>query len=374
MEAWKRNLTSTLVLSYLFLLFFPLSQWPLLAAFIIVNGVLDSINQKRNLHTLVILGVLLIISAGLFYPNIVMILCMCLCSFILQTLNMEPGKKLIMASGLLGIHLLKSPSLGLLIVLMTLFLSHLLITIMMTSRNQVQLSQRLKVIAALGIGGTLLAGIIPYLTYGIRNLLSIAVFGLTSLLSEGLYKGFSLFEPDETNPKQQERMTAITSSKGQMETFEYKEYTTPSYFYPILLSILLVIFIGAIVFIVKRRRAIQAELNHHRLSELTKSSRELTKGQRGRRAINSNPPSNMPIRMLVYQFEKGMKGTHGRNPEETFQEWLNRIQLDRNEQNSRLSEIYEKARYGEEEIPKDDVRFFSDRLKQIKKQLKHPKR
>ena len=65
---------------------------------------------------------------------------------------------------------------------------------------------------------------------------------------------------------------------------------------------------------------------------------------------------------------------HRRNPEETFQEWLNRIQLDRDEQNSRLSEIYEKARYGEEEIPKDDVRFFSDRLKQIKKQLKHPKR
>lgn len=287
---------------------------------------------------------------------------------------MEPGKKLIMTSGLLGIHLLNSPSLGLLIVLMTLFLSHLLITIMMTSRNQVQLSQRLKVITTLGIGGTLLAGIIPYLTYGIRNLLSIAVFGLTSLLSEGLYKGFSLFEPDETNPKQQERMTAITSSKGQMETFEYKEYTTPSYFYPILLSILLVIFIGAVVFIVKRRRAIQAELNHHRLSELTKSSRELTKGQRGRRIINSNPPSNRPIRMLVYQFEKGMKGTYGRNPEETFQDWLNRIQLDRNEQNSRLSEIYEKARYGEEEIPKDDVRFFSDRLKQIKKQLKHPKR
>ena len=100
------------------------------------------------------------------------------------------------------------------------------------------------------------------------------------------------------------------------------------------------------------------------------SSAILKKEQKNGRAARPVPPSNIPIRMLVYKFEKKMKGVQRRKHGESFHDWLSRIHSSRDNLNSRLTEIYEKARYGEEDIPKDEVRIFNDGLKQIMKQLK----
>ena len=368
MEARLRELTSTSVLCVLFFLFFPLSKWFLLAAFITLDFSLYIINQKRHMHMLGTFIVILIFSSFLFYPDFAAIMCMCLCSFTFHAINIDPGKKFIITTIVVGIHIVNSPSLGLLIVLIAVFLFHLIITIMITSRNKIQLSQRLKVMIALGVGGIITIGLIPYFASGVRNLLSIGIYGLASLVSGGFYKVFNIEGADK---EKQERIDSLTSLNSEWETYYDTEYRTNPYLYSLLIILLLVIFIVVILFIVKRRKAMQLEFKDKRMSVSMKSSPLLNKDQKKGRRVSSSPPSNIPIRMLVYKLEKEMKEDYRRRHGEPFHDWLNRIHLDGDELNDRLAEIYEKTRYGEEDRPKNDLKFFKDGLKLIKKQLKN---
>lgn len=306
---------------------------------------------------------LFILSSCLFYSNYLAIVCMCLTSFILHTVVIEPAKKLIITLVLVGIHLMSNPSIHLWI-LMALFLFQLIITIMITSRSRVQLTQRIKAILALGIGGSIMIGFIPYLAVGVRNLISIGMYGLTSAVSVGF---LSVVNKTEVDGKKQERLSKLTSSNKEVEKFKNIEYTIPPYLY-ILSLVFLIICIVAVFYFVKKKRNMQVELLDKRINILTDSSNlsklELTKG----RVAKMAPPTN-PVRRLVFNFEKEMKGINKRKHGESFHDWLERIHIQENEWNVKMNEIYEKARYGEEEILKDEVNFFKERLRKISNQL-----
>lgn len=72
-----------------------------------------------------------------------------------------------------------------------------------------------------------------------------------------------------------------------------------------------------------------------------------------------------PIRKLLYQFEVRLtKRGFGRQPHETIENWFTRLQLsDYNIQ------IYQKVRYGGEEVSEEEVRSFKKNLQQINEQL-----
>ncbi len=297
MEARLRYLTSTSVICFLFFMFVPLSKWFLLAIFILLDFALYSINQKRSLP---ILGVfmLTLIFSSLFYPNFPMIICICLASFIFHAMKVEPGSRVIILTLLFGIHLVKSPSPTLLMILIIVYFIHLILTIIITSRNRVQLSQRMKVFMALGAGGGLVIWFMTYIASGRRNGLGIGIYGLASLLSGGLYQVFNTLEADE---KEQERIDSLTSANKNMEPFDYTEYTANPYLHWIFIGVLLVIFTAVIIFIVKRRKTIQEAFMNKGMNLSMKSSRQLVKEQKKRRVVMTAPP-NIPIRMLVYQF------------------------------------------------------------------------
>ena len=311
--------------------------------------------------------VLLIFSSYLFYPEIVMILCMCLCSFLFHTIMIEPGKKLLIATLLVIIHILRNPSIYLLILLSSLFLFIIILTIIITSRNKVQLSHRLKIIFSLGIGGVIVIGCIPYLARALRSLLSIGMYGLTSILSKGIS---GIYTGSEVDEKKEERLNKLTSSFGKgNDKVQYTEYTTNAYLYSGLILIILLLFTITIIYLIKRRKSLQLEVKGQRMGELKNQSNISTIERNKHSSVKIGPPSNIPVRMLVYNFEKKMKGDHKRKHGESFYEWLNRINLYSIELNSELSGIYEKARYGEEQIQKKDVKYFEEGLKKIKKQL-----
>ena len=367
MEARLRKLTSISVLCILFFLFFPLSKWLLLAAFILGEQALYYCKQKRTLPDLGLFSLLFILSFCVFYPNFIAIILMCLCSFYFHTISIDPGRKLIMAALLFCIHIWNNPHLDLMVVLIAILFFHLVITVIMTSHNRTQLLQRVKILMALGIGGSIAIGIFPYLASGIRSVMGIGIYGLSSLVSGGFHKVFNLGKGDK---KEQERNDSLTLSNWEGNTYEYTEYETPSYLYSILIIILLVISIAIISLIVNRRRG-KREVDGHKSIKLSrKTSRLLREHEGQRRRVKAAPPPNIPIRKLVYKFEKEMKGMDRRKRGESFHEWLNRIHVYREESNSKLNEIYERARYGEEEIQKNDVKFFADGLKEIKKKLK----
>ena len=361
-----KRLTSTSVFCILFLLFFPLAKWYLLAAFAIADFLLYSFNQKRNLPVFGLFFIILILSSCLFYPDIMAIVCMSLCSFFFHAIKVDPSIKVGMTGLLLGIHLLNQPSLGLLIVLIAVFFIQIILTIILTSHNKVHLFRRLQIMLVLGIVSSMMMVFIPYLVSGIRNLLSIVIVGFATLISKGYHQ---LFDTEESDVEKLERSSPLSSASGEWETYPYKEYVTNPYLYLILMILLAIAFIAAIIFIVKRRKAMQLEMRGTGGRATVLSSALLKKDQKNGRAAKPAPPSNIPIRMLVYKFEKKMKGMQRRKHGESFHEWLNRIHSSREDLNSRLTEIYEKARYGEEDIPKDEVRIFSDGLKQIMKQL-----
>ena len=317
----------------------------------------------------VMLLVLLSVSSYLFYPFIVLIVCMCLWAFLFHTIKIEPGKKMIMATLLLMIHITKNPSLYLLILILSLFLFTILLTIVMTSRNRFQLSQRLKIIFTLSVTGGFIVVCIPYLAKALRSLFSLGMYGVTSVLSRGFSELYPIMEVDK---EKEERLNRLTSSLGEndnIEKLQYPEYEINNYLYLGLIIIVLLVFAMIIFFLIKRRKAMQLELKGRMegMGDLyNKSILERNKLSSAKIA----PPFNIPVRVLVYHFEKKMKGVHQRKHGESFYEWLNRINSPNKELNSELSRIYEKARYGEKEILKKDVNFFEEGLKQIKKQLK----
>ena len=361
-----KRLTSTSVLGILFFLFFPLAKWYLLAAFAIADLLLYSFSQKRNLPVFGLFFIILILSSCLFYPDFMAIVCMSLCAFFFHAMKVDPGIKLGMTGLLLGIHLFNQPSLSLLIVLIAIFFIHIILTILLTSRNKVHLFRRLQIMLVLGIASSMMMVFIPYLVSGVRKLLSIVIVGFATLISKGYHQ---LFGTAESDAVKLESSSPLNSARGEWETFPYKEYVTNPTLYLILMMLLLIAFIAAILFIVKRRKAMQLEMKGTGGRATAISSALLKKEQKSGRIARPVPPSNIPIRMLVYKFEKKMKGMQRRKHSESFHEWLNRIHSSREDLNSRLTEIYEKARYGEEDIPKDEVRIFSDGLKQIMKQL-----
>ena len=362
-----KRLTSTSVLGILFFLFFSLGNWYLLAAFAIADFLLYSFNQKRNLPVYGLFFIILILSTCLFYPDILTIVCMSLCSFFFHVMKVDPSIKVGMTGLLLGIHLLNQPSLGLLIVLIAVFFIQIILTIILTSRNKVHLFRRLQIMLVLGIVSSMMMVFIPYFLSGVRNLLGIAIVGFATLISKGYSQ---LFGTAVNDVEKQERSNPFSSARGEWETYPFKEYVTNPYLYVILMILLVVAFIAAIIFIVKRRKEMQLEMMGTGGMATAISSAILKKEQKNGRAARPVPPSNIPIRMLVYKFEKKMKGVQRRKRGESFHDWLNRIHSSRDDLNSRLTEIYEKARYGEEDIPKDEVRIFNDGLKQIMKQLK----
>jgi len=237
---------------------------------------------------------------------------------------------------------------------------------MITSRNKIQLTQRIKVMLTMGIGGSILIGIIPYIADGVRYFFSIVIYGLTSGFSRVF---FEISITPEVDEKKQERINKLTSSTIDEEKYRFTEYTTNPYLYSIFIIALSLIFIVAVIIIIKRRKIRQVEFKNKRLSMSTSPNLVSKKERNKDNRAQHNPPSNIPIRMLVYKFERDMKGIHKRKFGELFRDWLNRIHLNNDELNRQLSEIYERSRYGEEDIPKNDVKVFKEMLKQIKKQL-----
>ena len=299
-----------------------------------------------------------------------MIVCMCLWAFLFHTMKIEPGKKLIMATLLLMIHILKNPSIHLLFLLLSLFLVTIILTIVMTSRNRFQLSQRLKIIYTLSVAGGFVVVCIPYLAKALRSLFSIGMYGLTSVLSRGFSELYPIIEVDKEKEERLNRLTSSFGENNEVEKLQNTEYTINNYLYSGLIIFMLLVFAMIIFYLIKRRKTMQLELKGKRMggmdNQFNKSILERNKLSSAKIA----PPFNKPVRMLVYNFEKKMKGVHQRKHGESFYEWLNRIHSSNKELNSELSGIYEKARYGEEEILKKDVNFFNEGLKQIKKQLK----
>ena len=263
MEVRLKSLTDITILCILFFLFFPLSKWISLAAFIASYCILYYINQKRNINIYVIFSVLFILSSSLFYPAFIAIVCICLCSFILHTSKVEPGKKLFTMIVLISIHLLKNPPFHLLVILIAFFVLHLFITIMITSRNKIQLTQRIKVMLTMGIGGSILIGIIPYIADGVRYFFSIVIYGLTSGFSRVF---FEISITPEVDEKKQERINKLTSSTIDEEKYRFTEYTPNPYLYSIFIIALSLIFIVAVIIIIKRRKIRQVEFKNKRLS------------------------------------------------------------------------------------------------------------
>ena len=317
----------------------------------------------------VMLLVLLSGSSYLFYPNIVMIVCMCLGAFLFHTYKIEPGKKLIMATLLLVIHIINNPSIHLLIILLSLFLFTILLTIVMTSRNRFQLLQRMKIVCTLGIASGFIVVCIPYLAKTLRTLFSFAMYGLTSALSRGFSELYPTMEVDK---EKEERLNRLTSSFGEdhkVNNIQNQEYVLNNYLYLGVIIFVLLIFVIITFYLIKKRKTMHVELKGRMEgmgNQFNKSIPERNKLS----YVKITPPVNIPVRMLVYHFEKKMKGVHQRKHGESFYEWLNRIHSTNKELNSELSRIYEKARYGEKEILKKNVNFFDEGLQQIKKQLK----
>lgn len=72
-----------------------------------------------------------------------------------------------------------------------------------------------------------------------------------------------------------------------------------------------------------------------------------------------------PIRRYVYEFERrAIQHEYGRKPFETLEEWLKRMGLETN------LEIYQKVRYGEEEVSKREGDKLKDELKHIESSLR----
>ena len=369
MEGRLERLTSISIICLLFFLFFPLSEWVVLVAFILTDFLLYFIDSKRKMNIYVVLLVLLSVSSYLFYPNIVMIVCMCLGAFLFHTYKIEPGKKLIMATLLLMIHIIKNPSIHLLILLLSLFLSTILLTIVITSRNRLHLSQRLKIIFTLSVAGGFVVVCIPYLTKALRTLFSFGMYGVTNVLSRGFSELYPIMEVDK---EKEERLNRLTSSFGEnhkVDNFQNQEYALNNYLYLGLIIFVLLIFVMMTIYLIKKRKTMHLELK----GRIEGMGNRFNKSIPERNKLSSAkiaPPVNIPVRMLVYKFEKKMKGIYQRKHGESFYEWLNRINSSNQELNSELSRIYEKARYGEKEILKKNVNFFDEGLKQIKKQLR----
>lgn len=72
-----------------------------------------------------------------------------------------------------------------------------------------------------------------------------------------------------------------------------------------------------------------------------------------------------PIRRYVFEFEKKtMTHDYGRKPHETIEEWLKRIDIDTN------LEIYQKVRYGKEEVTEQEAATLKAELRKIESSLR----
>ncbi|MDY0395984.1 DUF4129 domain-containing protein [Virgibacillus halophilus] len=72
-----------------------------------------------------------------------------------------------------------------------------------------------------------------------------------------------------------------------------------------------------------------------------------------------------PVRRMMLAFEKGMREQKfGRKYSETVEEWLRRIGLD-----DQL-EVYQKVRYGEKEVSKDEINELTSKLRLFKQKMK----
>ena len=365
MKARLKDLSSISVVCMLFFLFFPLFKWSWLLIFAVMDYALYRLEEKRKMNIYVRLSLLFILSSCLFYPEFVAIFCVCLCSFLFQTIKVEPGKKLMTSIVVFGIHLFNTPSYSLIITLICILLFHLTLTILITSRNKTQLSQRLKLVITIGLGSSIAIGVIPYIANGIKKVLSLGMYSLTTVLSKGFPE---VIYPVEVNEKKEERINKLVARNPNEEKVQYIEYEANPYLEDVLIIVLLILFTIMIIYIAKRRRKIRADVKGKKVNmEGTPSTvLKLDKEKAPRRRY----PSTLPVRKLVYSFEKDMKGVYTRKNGESFYHWLSRINVDTEELNKRLSEIYEKSRYGEEEIPTNDVILFKKGLKHIKKHLK----
>src|SRR5690625_7470472 len=72
-----------------------------------------------------------------------------------------------------------------------------------------------------------------------------------------------------------------------------------------------------------------------------------------------------PIRRYVLKLEKKtMPHDYGRKPHETIEEWLKRIDIDTN------LEIYQKVRYGKEEVTEQEAATLKAELRKIESSLR----
>lgn len=136
------------------------------------------------------------------------------------------------------------------------------------------------------------------------------------------------------------------------------------------LYVISIIIVGLIIFMILRKKAndekeIKTDVNY-------KIEKGFRKGQRGefRRRKKERPPSNIPIRKAMYDFErKARKFNKERYMGETIQDWFTRTGI----RADSLIPIYEQVRYGQKEVTTDQYESFIETIAAMEKTWKEEK-